>query len=109
MSHQQTDDEFTILMIGTASFGAILAGGAALVRYGWHSALGWMLEHHVLAPASANPILALPFSAGAGLDGARVCVLLGALVLLGYGLFRAIRRFLLIQAARRIQRRQEMG
>lgn len=109
MSHQQTDDEFTILMIGTASFGAIIAALGALVRYGWHSALAWMLEHHILAPASANPILALPFSAGAGLDGARLCVLLGVIVLLGYGLFRAIRRFLLIQAVRRIQRRQEMG
>lgn len=109
MSDHKTDDEVTLLMLVASSFGVIVSVCVGLAMAGWHSAVAWMVEYQVLAPAAADPIVSLPYAGGAGLDGPRVCVLLAIILLLAYALFRAFKRALLMQAARRLARHQEFG
>jgi hypothetical protein len=80
-------------VIAAALFGvpAIILGAAADA---WDRTSAWLLEHHVLAPAAGDPVLEVPGSDGAGLDGARIAVALGALaaVSLAIGLTYSGRR-----------------
>ena len=66
--------------------GAVLFGVPALVvgwaAAGWASASEWMLEHGLLLPASADPVLVLPRTGGAGLDWNRIVLALAALAAL---------------------------
>jgi hypothetical protein len=54
---------------------ALIVGG---VTTGWADATGWMLDHQVLVPAAADPVLTLPATDGAGLDWPRIALALGA-------------------------------
>jgi hypothetical protein len=45
---------------------------------GWARIVSWLVDHGLLAPADAHPLLPLPGSGGAGLDVARLVVLLAA-------------------------------
>jgi hypothetical protein len=64
--------------LGAVLFGvpALIVGGATT---GWTNATDWMLEHQVLLPASADPVLPLPATDGAGLDWTRIGLALGGL------------------------------
>lgn len=72
------DDEFVLFIIGCLA-AAALVGSAGLV---WLKGVGWLVEHQVLVPASQRPLLALPFSDGAGLDMSRLAVLCAVLLAL---------------------------
>lgn len=69
-----------------AFLGAVLFGVPALivgsVTTGWANATDWMLDHQVLLPASADPVLALPAAGGAGLDWSRIVIAFGAFAVL---------------------------
>ena len=68
-------------VIAAALFGvpAIILSAA---NDGWDRVSGWLLAHHVLAPAAENPVLVVPGTHGAGLDGARIAIGLGVLAVL---------------------------
>jgi hypothetical protein len=52
------------------------------VTTGWANATDWMLEHHVVVPETAHPVVALPGADGAGLDWPRIALAAGALLVL---------------------------
>ena len=91
------DDLFLLLIVGMLSLGAI--GG--LLTTMWSRALAWLLEHQVVVPALQHPLVALPGSAGAGLDLPRLALAAAAALLLLAALVGAIRRQLAIWAAER--------
>lgn len=70
------DDLLVLLVLATVLLGSI--GG--IVSGAWTVAQSWLLEHHVVVPAAADPILALPGGAGIGLDLPRLTVAVGVLV-----------------------------
>jgi|SRR5664279_324266 len=86
------DDGFILLVIGIIAAGAV-AGSIGLY---WSKCVEWMLEHDLVVPASAAPIVALPSAGGVGLDVARVAVVAGVALLTLVGAIglgrRAIRR-----------------
>jgi hypothetical protein len=67
--------------VGAVLFGvpALIVGG---VTTGWTNATDWLLAHEFLGPATADPVLPLPATDGAGLDGMRIAVAVGALAVL---------------------------
>jgi hypothetical protein len=66
-------------VIAAAMFGVptIILGS---VTTAWADATGWMLDHQILVPEAADPLVALPAAEGAGLDWARIAIVAGALV-----------------------------
>lgn len=76
VSPQQTDDEMTVMFTAVGFVGT----GGALVLWGWQKITTWLLEHQVLLPAAEHPRLVIPYTDGAGLDLARMSLLVGALI-----------------------------
>ena len=75
-SPQQTDDEMTVIFTALGFLGTI----GALALWGWQKITTWLLEHQVLLPASDQPSVVVPYTDGAGLDIARVSLLVGAVI-----------------------------
>ncbi len=73
------DEEVILVVVGALALSA-LVGSVGLV---WVVGVGWLVEHHVLVPADAHPLLAVPGAAGAGLDLPRVAILLALLLAVG--------------------------
>lgn len=75
-------------------FGSIFVGPAVLA-FAWTSLVGWLIAHHVLVDAAADPLVVIPASEGAGLDLPRLlllgAVVLGMLAFLGSVIVRLIR------------------
>ena len=72
------DDDFLLLLLaGFLGSGALLA--AAVTR--WDQAVRWLLDHRVLLPAAARPLLAAPGAHGAGLDLPRLAIAAAAVLL----------------------------
>lgn len=84
------DDELLVLLgAGILGFGAAVA--AALTW--WAKTLLWLLEHQVVVAADRHPLVALPYSAGAGLDVPRLALAAAALLLLLTASISAVRRY----------------
>ena len=86
------EDELVVINAALLALGAVLGSAAVL----WLKGVEWLIEHKILIAASADPLLVLPASAGAGLDLPRIAiaggVLLGAVVLGVSAALRAISR-----------------
>lgn len=87
MTTQSPEDQKAIDELVTLKFGAlfllgIVGSGGAL----WLKGITWLIEHQILIGAEADPLLALPRSGGAGLDGPRVLIACAVLLaLLAFG------------------------
>lgn len=88
------DDQFTLMMLGILAWPAL--GGAAL--WAWSRGGAWLVKNQILVSAKAGPLIAIPGMNGAGLDAARIVMLIGALVVLVAITVAGIRRAI---AARR--------
>ena len=73
-------EELMLIHVALVSLSA-LVGSAGLL---WLKGAQWLVAHQILVPDTANPLLTVPGTGGAGLDAARAMVaggvLLGALV-----------------------------
>lgn len=77
-SHSSSDADILVMLLG----GALLLGTVGTITaLAWSKVITWCLEHQVLLPAAANPLLVLPASEGAGVDLPRAAV--AAAVLIG--------------------------
>jgi hypothetical protein len=52
------------------------------VTTAWADATDWLLDHQILVPEAADPVVAVPAAEGAGLDWARIVIVAGGLVVL---------------------------
>jgi len=87
-SSTSPDDEFVLFIVGCVVLVTVL-GSAGIF---WATGVSWLVEHHVLVPASQHPIVRMPGGSAAGLDGPRVAVVAGALVaILAWGVSAARR------------------
>lgn len=84
MSDQQTSattshsDSDIMAMLGFAVFfGGAIIGSLGLL---WLRGVQWLVEHHILVAASADPLLAIPGGDGAGFDLARIVIVAAVLV-----------------------------
>lgn len=71
------DDRVVLTFLGLFALPGLL--GAA--GYLWSHGLDWLVQHHVLIGAAADPLLPIPGCAGAGLDGARLAIAAGLLAI----------------------------
>lgn len=82
------DDLIALLIFGTLGFGAAVAAAATW----WTKTVAWLLEYQVLVAAATQPTVALPGSAGAGLDVPRLALTAAVLLVLVAGVVSAVRR-----------------
>lgn len=75
---QKAMDELVTLKVGVLFLLGVAGSGGAL----WLRGVAWLVEHQVLVAADQGPLLALPGSGGAGLDGPRVLIAAAALLAL---------------------------
>lgn len=47
----------------------------------WSQAMAWAVQHRILIPASAAPLVSFPHANGAGLDMGRVAIICGIVVM----------------------------
>lgn len=74
-----TDDELWLIILGVVAFPSLAAAAIPV----WNLGASWLVQHQILVPASAHPLVPLPTMQGAGLDAARLSMLVGAVVLVG--------------------------
>lgn len=83
-----TDDEVVLFFVGCVAFVAVLASAGLL----WAKGVGWLVQHQLLLPAAAHPLLPVPGGAGAGLDLPRIAAAAGVLLALVAWAGSAVRR-----------------
>lgn len=83
-------EEILLIHIGLAA----LTIGVGSVGVFWLKGTQWLVQHQVLVPTSARPMLAIPTAGGAGLDLPRVSIVAGVVVMLLAWAFSAARRAL---------------
>ncbi len=81
-------EEMLLIHLG-AGLLTVLVGSAGVF---WLKGAIWLVEHRILVPASAHPLLALPRAAGAGLDLPRVAIAAGSVVAVIAWAASAVRR-----------------
>lgn len=81
MAATEKSNDLAWAFVAAVLFGvpALIVGSATT---GWANATDWMLEHRIMIPASADPVLTLPATDGAGLDWLRIGIVFGAFVVL---------------------------
>jgi hypothetical protein len=96
---QERSGDLFWAVIAAAMFGVptIILGSATTA---WADATGWLLDHRVLVPATADPVVGLPATDGAGLDWARIAIAAGVLLILTL-LIRLVSALVLAGASRR--------
>lgn len=85
-------EELVLIHAGLIALGLIAGSAGAL----WLKGATWLVEHHILVPGAAGPILTIPGTAGAGLDLPRLAiaaaVVLAGIAVLVSSLCRIVRR-----------------
>lgn len=82
------DDEFVLFIVACVALVTVLGSAG----FFWATGVGWLVEHHVLVPAGQHPLLRIPAGAGAGLDGPRVAIVIGAVLAVLAWAVSAVRR-----------------
>ncbi len=86
------EEELLVINVALGALAAVLGSAAVL----WLQGVQWLIQHKILLAASADPLIELPASGGAGLDLPRIAiaggVLLGVVVLGVSAAVRAISR-----------------
>lgn len=91
ISGRISDDDLVLLtIVGFLGLGGLTAAAAAW----WAQAVAWLVAHRVLIPRGGHPLLALPGSGGAGLNGPRLAVGAAAALLLATAAAGLVRRCL---------------
>lgn len=81
------DDSLVLVLIGAAALMAVLASAGLL----WARASAWLVEHKVVVPSGAHPVVSLP--GGVGLDLPRLLVVAAVLTALAaVGVSAVVRR-----------------
>ena len=88
-------EEMLLINVAMAAVVTVMASAGAL----WLAGTEWLVEHHILVPRAADPIIEVPGAAGAGLDLPRVAVAAGILL--------ALLAIALSSARRALTRREE--
>ncbi len=70
------DDEFTLAVLGVLCW-PVLGG---VLYWAWSQGASWLVKHQVLVAAKTNPLLEIPGMHGAGLDLARLMIVVGVLI-----------------------------
>jgi len=47
---------------------------------GWNHIAAWLVDNGILAPAADHPLVPVPGTGGAGIDGARIAVVVVAII-----------------------------
>lgn len=76
---RMADDDLLVLVLGGCAAVLVVAGSLGLF---WRRVVGWLVDHQVLVAHAAQPLLQVPYAGGAGLDGPRVVIAAGLLVLI---------------------------
>lgn len=63
-------EEVLLIFVALGVAGSVLASAGAV----WLQGSAWLVEHRVLVPAEAQPVIQIPGAAGAGLDLPRVAI-----------------------------------
>jgi len=96
------DDQTILVLIGIFAGPALLGTGLATLTAKVPGVAGWLIDHHILVAAAAQPIVTIPASGGAGLDWSRLIALTAAvLIWLTWVIWAA--------HTRHVQRRDEAG
>ena len=69
-------DLMILIVVGISGLGFV----AAAVLAGWRTAVAWMVDHAVLLPATQDPAITVPAAGGAGMDLARLGVVIAGVV-----------------------------
>ena len=72
------EEEFLLIFVGLGALGAI----AGSLAFFWSKVVAWLLDHGILLPATAHPMLTIPGTHGAGLDVMRAAIAAGVLLAL---------------------------
>lgn len=89
------DDQLALWAIGVLAWPAL--AGAAL--WAWSKGGAWLVKHQILVSAKAGPLIAIPGLNGAGLDTARLVIVIGAVLVLGAITAAGIRRAIVVRRA----------
>jgi len=85
--HSDTDI-IVMVVVGMMALGSV--GAIAVVV--WQKVVSWCLEHGLLVPSSASPLLSVPGVGGAGLDLSRIFVVAAVLAAVVAVTARGVRR-----------------
>ena len=69
-------EELVLIHVAIAAVAVLLGSAGAL----WLQGANWLVEHQVLVPHAAAPLLEIPATAGAGLDLPRIAIVTGVLL-----------------------------
>lgn len=78
LSDDEARDQLTLMTFALGGLSAIVGTAAVL----WTKLIDWAVRHHILVPASSNPVFEFPAAAGAGLDLPRVLLLAAVVIAL---------------------------
>ena len=85
------EDQFVALKILSGVLIFVLGSAGTI----WLTGVNWLIQHQVLVASAAHPTITLPHSGGAGLDTARVfvlvCVLAAAIAIFASSTLHHIR------------------
>lgn len=90
-----------ILLFKLGLIAGVTVAGSIFTAATWHKVVRWLVDHDVLVPAKASPIVEIPAGNGAGLDSGRIALLVAAVVFLIISSIAAMRH-------RAEQRRREL-
>lgn len=89
---QQHSDSDIIVMIVVGMM--VLGSAGAIAAVAWQKVVTWCLEHGLLLPPTASPMLSIPGTTGAGLDLSRIFVVVAVVAALVALTARSVRRTL---------------
>ncbi len=70
------EEELLLIHVALVAAGVVLGSASAI----WLMGATWLVEHQILVAQSADPLLEIPGTNGAGLDLPRVAVAAGVIV-----------------------------
>ena len=86
------EEELVVINVAIGALGTVLASAGIL----WFKGVAWLLEHKIIVPEAAAPLITIPGTHGAGLDLPRTAlaaaILLAVLTLTVSAGHRAITR-----------------
>lgn len=71
-----------ILLLKLGLIAGVTVAGSIFTAATWHKVVRWLVDHEVLVPAEAAPLIEFPASQGAGLDAGRTALAVAAVVFL---------------------------
>ncbi len=89
-SQQHSDTDIIVMIVVMM----VLGSAGAIAAVAWQKVVTWCLEHGLLLPPTASPMLSIPGTTGAGLDLSRIFVVVAVVAALVALTARSVRRTL---------------